>query len=213
MDACRQLCMPQDLLEEFLGGFSSANMVFFGFEDDEQSGGIYKVYLEHWDPLREKLAAGVLPREPYLLHKGFKWPIHAPDQSLVTWYHCLPGLDVDGIRRQIKAIFRDLPAAKTCDGIQDIITAAQRRRAQDRYLFVEINEPGNPRKSFDLNLYPARLRVGHLALFIENVAKALEVPKDRLDRLMAIIRNKFFGHISGGISRTGEEYFTVYYEN
>jgi hypothetical protein len=213
MDAFRQLRMPESLQVEFFDGLPDANMVFFGFEDGEQSGSFYKVYLEYWDRLREKLVQDSGFREPNLLHKGFKWQIQAPDKHLITWYRCLPNLGMNEIRQHIEDIFLDLQDSPSLPGIREIIKAARQRQPGNSFLFVEISEPGNPRKSFDLNLYPAGLRVGQIAGPIRNVATAMDVPLDKLDRLMPMIQNKFFGHISGGISRTGEEYFTVYYEH
>ena len=212
MDACRQLKMPNRLLEEFLDGLPVANTVFFGFEDNEP-GSIYKIYLEYWDQLKQKLTAGSLSREPHLLHKGFKWHIDAPENNRITLYQCLPGIEIDEIRQRIENIYRDLLDAKSLNAIREIIAVSRRRRREKQYIFVEVSESGNPRKSFDLNLYPAGMRVGHIADRVTNAAGAFEVPSDKLQRLMPMIRNKFFGHISGGISRTGEEYFTIYYEN
>ena len=211
--ACRQLNMPHNFQVEFLDGLPGADTILFGFEDDEQAGSIYKVYLEYWDRLRHRLLTGDSPREPYLLHKGFKWQINAPDKQTVTLYQCLPGLAVEEIRNRIFRIYRDMPQPRGIGAVIGIISAAQRQKADDRYLYMEAGESGNPRKSFDLNLYPAGLRVEQIAESIRDAAAAFGVPEDKLEKLLSIIRDKFFGHLSGGISRTGKEYVTIYYEN
>lgn len=213
LDACRQLDMPHKLLEEFEDGLPEANLVFFGFEDSEQAGSIYKVYLEYWDQLRQQLRAGTASGAPHLLHKGFKWYIDAPDRNVVTWYQCLPGLTIDEIQQRIESTYRDMPDAGSLDAIRWMIAIARRRSPGKQFLFVEVSEPGNPRKSFDLNLYPAGMRVADVAEPVRNAAASLNVPTDKLERLMSIVRSKLFGHISAGVSRAGEEYLTVYYEN
>ena len=79
-------------MDEFIEGLQDANTIFFGFEESESAGSTYKVYLEYWDKLRDKIPADAACREPHLLHKGFKWHIDAPEKHLVTRYQCLPGL-------------------------------------------------------------------------------------------------------------------------
>ena len=213
VDACSQLNMPHSLLEQFIEGLPDANTVFLGFEEKEKGGSIYKVYLEYWDQLRKKFREGIIPRDPHLLGKGFKWQIANPDNCLVTLYHCLAGLEITEIKQRIEAIYQAMQDSKGLNPVREIISSAVERYPDKHYLYIEVNEPGNPRKSFDLNLYPAGMRVRQVAEQVGKVALALEVPPDKLYRLMGIIEDKFFGHLSGGISRTGSEYFTVYYEN
>ena len=213
IEACSQLNMPPSLLEQLIEGLPDANTIIFGFEDSEQKGSIYKVYLEYWDKLKKKFSKGLIPQKPHLLGKGFKWQIDNPNNHLVTLYNCLPGVEITEIKQRIEAIYHAIPDSKGRNSVAEIIALAQARHPDKRYLFIEVNEPGNPRKSFDLNLYPAGLRVWQIEEQIRNVALALEVSTNKIDRLMPVIRNKFFGHIGGGISRTGNEYFTVYYEN
>lgn len=214
MDACRQLNMPAPLMEEFDEGMPDANLVFLGFEDSGPGGCIHKVYLEYWDTLRARMRTGsAAPGEPYLLHKGFKWHVDEPGKQVVTYYHCLPALTTAQIHTRINAVYRDVPEAAGLDAVTRIIAAAAQRCPGERFLYVEVSEPGNPRKSFDLNLYPAGLRIEQIAEPIREAARSLEAPPDRLDRLMAMIPAKHFGHVSGGVSRQGGEYFTVYYEN
>lgn len=214
MDACRQLEMPVPLMEEFGDGLPDANLVFLGFEDSGPGGCIYKVYLEYWDLLRDRMRTGAAPPgEPHLLHKGFKWRVDEPGKHVVTYYHCLPALNTTQIHSRVMAVYRDVPDAAGLDAVTRIIAAGARHCPGERFLYVEVSEPGNPRKSFDLNLYPAGLRVEQIAEPIREAARALEAPADRLDRLMTMIPAKHFGHVSGGVSRQGGEYFTVYYEN
>lgn len=214
MEAVRQLNMPPPLLAEFGDGLPHANLVFLGFEDSGAGGCIHKVYLEYWDLLKARMRTGAAaPGDPHLLHKGFKWQVDEPDKSVVTFYHCLPALSTAQIHTHIRAVYRDIPEAFGLDAVMRILAAGARHCPGEKFLYVEVSEPGNPRKSFDLNLYPAGLSVAQVAEPIREVACSLEAPADRVDRLMAMIPAKHFGHVSGGISRQGGEYFTIYYEN
>lgn len=213
MDVCGQLNMPAPLMEELSDGLPDANLVFLGFEDSGPGGCIHKVYLEYWDSLKARIRSGTAaPGEPHLLHKGFKWHVDEPGKHVVTLYHCLPALNTTQIHARIMDIYRDAPDAAGLDAVTRVIAAGARRCPGERFLYVEVSEPGNPRKSFDLNLYPAGLRVGQVAEPIRDAARALDAPTDRLERLMVMIQDKHFGHVSGGVSRQGGEYFTIYYE-
>jgi len=212
LEAGRTLGMPQALYERFRDGLPEANLVFLGFEDSEEDGCIYKVYLEYWERLKRRLRAGAVDGEPQLLHEGFKWYVDAPARHMVTRYECLPGLDAGQIRQRIEAAYQDAPSTVTLEAVRGILELATGRIAGNRLLFVEVSEPGNPRRSFDLNVYPAGLRVGDALAPIRRAAASLEVPADKLKRLLSMISGKHLGHVSGGLSRGGDEYFTIYYE-
>jgi len=212
LEAARRLGMPQALYERFTHGLSEANLVFLGFEDTEEDGCIYKVYLEYWERLKRRLRAGNDDGRPQLLHEGFKWYVDAPARQVVTHYQCLPGLDAAQIRQRIEAAYRDAPSAATLDTVRRILERATNGAAAGRLLFVEVSEPGNPRRSFDLNVYTAGLRVGDAAAAIRRAAASLQVPGDKLERLLSMAAGKHLGHLSGGLSRAGDEYFTIYYE-
>jgi hypothetical protein len=212
LEACRRLSMPEALIDEFRAGLPEANVVLLGFEDGGPDACMYKVYLEYWDRLREKLRAGKPPAQPHLLHKGFKWYIDEPSRNVVTRYECVAGLNVPDIRRRIDEIYGDVPDSRCRDAALGILDIAHQHAPRRQFLYLEVSEAGNPRKSFDLNLYPAGLRVGQVTGQIRSVAASLDVPRNELERLLAMTGNRPFGHISGGLSRHEEEYFTFYYE-
>lgn len=209
---CRRLAMPAPLRDQFQAGLADANLVLLGFEDSEQHGCLYKVYLEYWERLRTRLRQGLAPGERHLLHQGFKWYIDAPAKQLVSRYECLPGLGGADIQARIEAIYAALPQAAGLEASRRMLAAARRRRPRRQLLYVEVSETGNARRSFDLNLYPAELRVRQVAALVRQVAAALAVPGDRLERLLAMIPDQRLGHLSAGIARSGDEYLSVYYE-
>ncbi len=213
LDACRTLDMPGDLVQEFHAGLPDANLVFLGFEADARGGALYKVYLEYWDQLREKLRSDPTYKEPHVLHKGFKWQYDCPKKNLVSWYQCLPGLTTDEILQCIQSRYSEVSDPVCLDSVGRIVALAHDRVPDKRLLYVEVSEAGNSRKSFDLNLYPTGLKITEIAKPISDAAARLDVPKDMFARLMSIVPHKLLGHISAGIGRDGQEYFTIYYES
>lgn len=213
LNACQKLDMPQMFLEQFQDELTDANLVFLGFEADATGGALFKVYIEYWDLLQKKLLQDPLLKAPHLLHKGFKWQYDAPDKSLVTEYFCLPNQTTDEIRQSIQSQYRDSSEQNCLAVVNRIIDIAEANASGKQFIYVEVSEPGNCRKSFDLNLYPAELTVKDIAIPLTEAIALLGIDRETFDRLMSIIQHKLFGHISAGIARNGEEYLTIYYEN
>lgn len=213
LDICRKLNMPSAFFEQFQVGLTDANLVFLGFEANSQGGALFKVYLEYWDQLQKKLLHDPLLKAPHLLHRGFKWQYDEPDKNLVTEYSCLPNLTTDNIRQHIQSQYQDLTEPSCLEVINRIIDLADTKAPDDKFIYVEVSEPGNSRKSFDLNLYPAGLTVKNITIPLGEAIALLNIDMATFDHLMSIIQDKLFGHISAGIGRDGQEYLTIYYEN
>ncbi len=209
---CRRLGMPGQYLDSFVEQLGQANLVFLGFEADAMGGAVYKVYLEFWDHARARYRAGHEAARPLLTHRGFKWDIEDPARRVVTDYHWVPGLKTTDIVARIETVYDNVGGTAGLDALRDMLRAADRAGGRG-YIFVEVSEAGNSRQSFDINLYSAGLRVRDIGDAAARVARRLEVPPDRFGRLMELVGDKLFGHVSGGQGRDGSEYFTVYYEN
>lgn len=212
-DICGQLNMPPALMRDFQAGLSGANLALLGFEAEAGGTALYKLYLEYWDQLQRKKRDKASFSEPHLLHLGFKWQIDRPQRHLITRYHCQPGLDTDAIRQRISSHYGGLPAPASLNPAMSILELASARISEPEFLYIEVSEAGNPRKSFDLNLYSAGLTIGDIARPVRQVAIDLGVNQDKMNQLMPAIKDKLFGHLSAGTGRDGKEYFTVYYEN
>jgi tryptophan halogenase len=78
-------------------------------------------------------------------------------------------------------------------------------------LMMEVDEPGNPRCSWDLNLYDAELTVGDVADVIETAAADFGVGCESMSEAFAPRRASALGHVAGGAGRDGEEFLTIYY--
>lgn len=210
--ACRRLGMPGEFLDAFLEQFSEANLVFLGFEADAGGGALYKIYLEFWDRARARRRAAPDTERPMLTHRGFKWDIDDPERRVITDYRWVPGLSTTDILARVATVYDDIPDAVGLHALEDILRVADPTNPRE-FVYVEVTEAANTRRSFDLNLYPAGLRVRDIGAAVQRVAGRLDVPSDRFQRLMGLVADKLFGHVSGGTGRDGREYFTVYYEN
>lgn len=208
LEACRSLGMPAASLPQFEQHLGLANTVGFGFEGDA-AGGVYKVYLEFWDRLRERLAAEPRNLSPALLFLGFKWPASGAGGSAVARYTCQPLLSVRGILARLEALYDGRTDAPSLAAARAILELAASRVGADSFVYVEAAEEGNPRASFDLNLYKARLRLADLRPALEPLGRAYGVDAGDILRDSAA---RPFGHLSGGRGRRGEDFLTAYYE-
>ncbi|MCZ7598717.1 MAG: hypothetical protein M5U09_14630 [Gammaproteobacteria bacterium] len=212
LDACRRLGMPGSQLEQFVEELPRANLVFLGFEAEEHGGAIYKVYLEFWDHVRRLRQRRGDEGSPLLSHRGFKWRHDDPTRHVVTDYHWIPDIACGEILARIEQLYEQLPEAAAAGMVRDIISRADPRNRGGRYIYIEVSETGNSRLSFDLNLYAAGMRVRDIRSPVEEAAARLGAASGSFDRLMALVSDKLFGHVSGGVGRDGREYLTIYYE-
>jgi hypothetical protein len=213
LDACSKMNMPPALLNHFQAKLIHANKVALSFEADAEGGALFKVYLEYWEYLRKMMQHHPDSEDPGLLYTGFKWQYDNPEKNLVTEYQYLPGLTATRIQSLLIEQYDSLPESNCLATVFRIIELAQSRLAKKNFTFVEVSEQGTPRKSFDLNLYRADLKVSDIAHQLQEAAHIFGVNRQQFSQLMSIIAEKTLGHISAGIGRDGEEYFSVYYEN
>ena len=207
---CREIGMPPDYLEHFARALPEANTAGFGYEGDER-GGSFKVYLEFWDRLRWRLQVEPENHAPRALFLGFKWQARDPAQRALARYTCHPLLAVPALLDRLQALY---PAADapSLAAARDLLALAAGRVGDDSFVYVEAEEEGNPRRSFDLNLYKARLSVGDLQPVLAPLAKRYGIGAQALRRLMEQAAARPFGHLSGGLGRDGRDFLTVYYE-
>jgi len=208
---CRAIGMPEARIAQFEDARPEANTVGLGFEGDER-GGVYKVYLEYWERLWGRLQADPGDRSPALLFLGFKWAVGA-DQATVARYTCYPLLSLAGIRQRLEGLYEgraDSPSLRATDAI--LALAGPRLRRGDSFVYVEAEEEGNPRRSFDLNLYKARLPVDALQPALAALGERYGIDPDALAGTLAPAAGRPFGHLSGAVGRDGRDFLTVYYE-
>ncbi len=93
-----------------------------------------------------------------------------------------------------------------------MIALAASRAGDGAFVYLEGVEENTPRNSFDINLYRAGLRLTEIHPLLSRMRHHFSIPIERFDRLYKEVGDKRLGHLSGGVSRAGTDYLTVYYE-
>lgn len=211
MHLCNLLGMPQSCQASFLGHLRDANLIFFGLEDDGERA-VYKVYLEFWDLVRRRVRR-TGSTDPLLLNLGFKWRAGDEDSDVrVARYTCFPLLSVYDILGRLQQIYADGSAPIAHAGASGIVRRAAAANPSASFLYVEVSEEGNPRKSFDVNLYKANLQVGDIHPFLSDLARHYCIPSETFQPWLKRIFARPLGHLSGGMDKDGRNFMTTYYE-
>lgn len=186
-----------------------ANAVFFGFEPAGDSW-VCKVYLEFWDRVREEVRR-TGTRAPQLLHLGVKWDPARPGRHEVARYECHPMLGLREIGRRMALCFPEAGAAVR-DAAQAVVRLGAGRQPKASMLYLEVSETGNPRRSFDINLYKTGLLVADASEQLRRAGAHLSVAPDLLESQLTLLGGRPLGHLSAGIDRHGNAFLSVYGE-
>jgi tryptophan halogenase len=197
--AARRMDMPPAVERWLDAGLAQASAVHFGFEGD--AGRIVcKLYLEH---PRDGTAA------PVLLHEACKWTPGSPDH-VVSQYHWHAGLDADGIAHRLRGLYgADAPWSLAC--ALAVLRLGAERAGGTALQYLEVTEAGNPRRSFDLNLYDAGLAVRDAQEQLVGMRDHFALRPGRFQALYDQIKSKPLGHVAGGVHRDGNDFFNVYF--
>ena len=210
IDICVRMGMPDPFLEDFSEKLSEANYVHFGFEEDEGTS-VYKAYLEFYDKIEKEIRSRPGKSESFLLHLGYKWDPSDHRKRALTKYTWHPSLSFEQIRKRTAHILDPRkygPPFEIAGGILDL--ASQKIPHQD-VLYLEVTEGNNPRRSFDINMYRANLQLKELYRLLSKLCEHYSIPLDEFRNLYDRVETKTFGHVSGGISRKGADFLTIYY--
>ena len=204
-----ELGMPQCYESLLVDELANANMLLLGLEDRED-GGVYKIYLEFWEKLRQRVrSTGSV--EPGLLNVGVKWDTTTGSHCR-TDYLCYPMLSPADILSRLKGIYSGRRLQPSHDFSAGLIHQAIAREPGASFIYVEVSEGPSPRKSFDLNLYKANLRVSDIRPLLTRLAERYGIGGDQIDQLLGRVRESSLGHLSGGVDRHGRDFATIYYE-
>ena len=203
----RQLNIPDGFADQLQGALDSADVVHFGHEKGPVD--IYKIYFEYASRARRAMAT--FDGEPVLVHVAYKWSPGIPGSASVTRYTWLPC----GTQRDLEAKLRSLlPANRAPRALRCVLSLLSRVATvadTGQPMMMDVEERGNPRRSFDLNVYDAGLRLGQIADLIEATTTDFAVPRSRSLAVFDPAKKLAMGHLSGGIARNGEEFVTIYY--
>ena len=124
------------------------------------------------------------------------------------WYH---DLTLPDLLARLARIYDDPARDESLAVARNIAQHAVERVGSDRVRYLEVVEEGNPRRSFDLNLYPAGLTVGDLLPQLSSIVANFGIATGSAASLLEQVSPQVVGHLAGGIHRAGEDFFTVYH--
>jgi len=92
-----------------------------------------------------------------------------------------------------------------------VLELAAARVPAPQLQYLEVQEPGNGRRSFDLNLYNARMEVKDIQAQLYGMRDHFGVRPGQFQALYDQIKGKVLGHLAGGVHRDGKDFFNLYY--
>jgi hypothetical protein len=140
-----------------------------------------------------------------------KWDPSDPSRCVLSAYYWYHGLTVSDVLGQLARIYDDPARAESFAVARNIALLAAERVGPEGVRFLEVVEEGNPRRSFDLNLYPAGLTVGDVLPQLSTIVSNFAIAAGLFESLLEELRPHAVGHLAGGIHRAGEDFFTVYH--
>lgn len=208
LEAARALRVPQPFAEELKTSVRDADVFHFGYEG-ANGRSIYKIYCEYASSARRAMAAA--NAAPTLVHLAYKWSADNPDSRAVTrytWVPCRTGVELENRLRTLVPQDR-APNAHQC--VFSLLSRVFAFADPAEISLMEVEEPGNPRRSCDLNLYDAQMRLHQVVDLIQEAAAGLSVPKREVQSAVESVTDKMLGHLSAGVDRHGKEFVTVYF--
>lgn len=202
LEVCGELKMPSAQIEAVETQLPRTRVLHFGYETGKQER-LYKAYLEQETPAAPSV------RKPTLAILGFKWDFLNPTRSLLTQYTWYPALSVAAIRRRIRRICSAAPGSIALQLIDSVVESP----ARGRWRYMEAEEGGNSRRSFDLNLYNAEMRLSEITPVLMRMWGHFCIEPMQWQPVLESDSGETLGHLSGGIHRNGEDFFNVYYGN
>lgn len=207
---CHTIGMPSDLLRAFRAALGDANHVYFGAERDGSSL-TFKAYLEFRDTIAQRALEGQARSPAAELYTGYKWDPANPSRHAVSHYHWLADLSPDQILQRVQ----DLGGGDARAGLGAVTTSIVARALEtltpQAIQFLEVREEGNPRRSFDINVYKVGARLVDWLPAWRLARDHFAVPAEPFDALFGRIGTERVGHLAAGVDRHGRDFLTLYY--
>lgn len=192
------LGLDPELAEQVAADLPLATNLHFGFER-EGARSTLKLYCEF--PLARGWEVARRAAQPMLVHRAVKWDPRDATRAAVSCYVAHPARSVADTGARIRELLGQGAPADLALGLFN--RAAGRVPAQDR-LFLEVEEAGSTRRSFDLKLYDARFTTADLGPAMPGLIAFFGLDGFRVPAAS-------LGHIAGGHGRGGQPFLTLYY--
>lgn len=210
LSICRTLNMPEDYLEVFRQNFSQANPIDFGFEADGEMC-IYKAYLDFLPRWKREGEAGGEKPKTYLMFLGFKWDAFDNTKKALTQYTWYPSLSFEGIEERLSGVFEKVQNRGSLELVQELLRVISARTNHENVYYLDVSEGNSKRTSFDLNAYSANLDLQEVYPLLTKIREHYSIPEPEFQELYEEVKEKRFGHLSGGVDRKGNDFLTLYF--
>lgn len=199
--------VPQSRLAWARAAFGQARHVHFGYESD---GGtpMFKLYFERGLRAHDLEAAeGAL--HGILQYEALKWRPDASEDHVQSSYRWWPSVGQQALAGRIGALWGE--QAEPARWTSELLDVAFASLPAERLQYLEVTEDRSPRRSFDLNLYDAQMRVCDIASSLHAIRAGLGVDQGTFDAHYEPVASARLGHVAAGIHRNGQPFFNVYY--
>jgi hypothetical protein len=203
LDICGRIGMPAALREQVGANLDGVRSLHLGFEGDGRV--MVKCYLEY-DHSQSPPGSG----DPVLLHLAFKWDAADPDNSVISRYLWYKGLPEALMLERMQRIYAASVTASLAIAREVLDAVTGRANTEDLH-YLEVQEDGNERRSFDLNFYDAGLLVKDLQPQLARMREHFAIRPGQFQALYDQIKSQPAGHLAGGFHRDGWDFFNVYY--
>jgi len=209
LGVCRDLGMPERFQRIYQERLAEANIILFGYEGHDQ-GGTWKAYLEFSG---DYVTVAHKPGQPAsaLLHLGFKWDAVDSGKAALARYSGYPELTVPEMLQRVRERFYPAGDPSSYEIVRGMVDRAAGEMPPDEILYLEVEEEGNPRRSYDINLYRAGLPLREFYSWLRETCRVKGIGPQTFHRFYEPMKDKIFGHVSGGQDREGRDFLTFYY--
>jgi tryptophan halogenase len=204
----RELDIPQNFAEALPASLCHADVVHFGYEAGSGQE-VYKIYLEYASRVRDAMAA--ISQTPQLVHLAYKWAPLRADGAAVTRYTWVPCRNRNELELKLRSLLPENEAPRALGCALGLVSRIASYADSGELLLMDVEEAGNPRRSCDLNVYDAALRVDQIAGLLTSAMRDFAVPERQSQSLLERSANKALGHLSAGLGRDGREFVTIYF--
>jgi hypothetical protein len=167
--------------------------------------------LEFYDKVEKTMKTQPGKFDSFLMHLGFKWDALDNRRQTITRYSWYPFLPVEPMLGRLSNVLAPDGSGALFEIAKGIVETALRVVPPYDILYVEVDEENNLRKSFDINMYRAKLPLSELQPWLSQMVRHYAIPPEEFHALYEGVHDKTFGHIAGGIDREGRDFVTVYY--